>query len=180
MIQGSGLQQLSDKHALNLDPTSSKLQQDRFFAETVDISRKMSSTLIRHWRLSIIHPHIILTLHPLTFLSHNPTEKPNTYTDICASSEVTHRYTHQMLPSGNTPSETITRLGCVIKPTKKYNSEKVFILSVCFFSELTKPCLNHVSNEREMSWHELLPLKKAVTFLVWMNRGLRQCIQRCA
>ena len=50
----------------------------------------------------------------------HPTEKPNIHTDICTPSEVTHRNAHQTQPSGNTPSETTTRLGRVIKPPKKY------------------------------------------------------------
>ena len=84
----------------------------------------------------MIHPHHIEP-PPTNIRNTHPAEKPNTHTDIYIPFEVTHRYTHQMQPSGNTPSETITRSGCVIKPPKRYN--------------LTEPCLNHISNERGMS-----------------------------
>ena len=58
---------------------------------------------------------------PTNIPNTHPAEKPNTHTDICTPSEVTHKYTNQMQPSGNTPSETITRSGRIIKPPKKYN-----------------------------------------------------------
>ena len=58
---------------------------------------------------------------PTNIPNTHPVEKPNIHTDICMSSEVTHRYAHQTQPSGNTPSETTTRSGRVIKPPKRYN-----------------------------------------------------------
>ena len=69
---------------------------------------------------------------PTNIPNSHPAEKLNIHTDICTSSEVTHRHAHQTQPSGNTPSETTSRSGRVIKPPKKYNLLKVFIQSFCF------------------------------------------------
>ena len=64
-----------------------------------------------------------------------------------------------MQSSSNTPSETTTRLGCVIKPPKNRKcSYKAFVF------QRAEPCLNHISNEREMSCY--LTLEEAVTSLV--------------
>ena len=69
--------------------------------------------------------HNTSTHHPETPSPNIPnthsTEKPNIHTDICTPSEVTLIDAYQTQPSGNTPSETFTRSGRIIKTPKKYN-----------------------------------------------------------
>ena len=140
-------------------PTGQVLRRNRWHLKE-DVSNS-NKTLTSLYNTSIHQTELPPTNIPNT----HPAEKPNTHTDICTPSEVTHRYSHQMQPSGNTASETITRSSRVIQPIKSGHTK------LLFFSELTEPCLNHISNERGMSDMSYLPLEEAVTFLVWISRG---------
>ena len=71
-----GVQRLSDKPALTCVPTLLRPQQDRFFVEISDISRKMPTLLIRHRHFYIIHPRITYKLHHRIVQTFSPQKIP--------------------------------------------------------------------------------------------------------